>query len=91
VEVFGPKKDEVTWECRRLHNEQLYDLYCSQYIIRVIKSRRMYWTRHVARMGESRGAYRFRSENQSGKDHLENQSANGRIILKWIIGGRGMD
>jgi hypothetical protein len=84
MELFGPKKDEVTWECRRLHNEEHYGLYCSTYtrIILMIKSRKMYWTRHVARVGESRGPYRFWSENLSGKDHLENQSADGRIILK---------
>ena len=53
MELIGPKKDEVTWECRRLHNEELYDLKCSPYIIRMIKSR-IYRTRHVARMEESR-------------------------------------
>ena len=56
--IFGPKRDEVTGKCRKLHNEELYDLYSSPYIIRVIKSRRMRWARHVARMGEMRGIYR---------------------------------
>jgi hypothetical protein len=50
--IFGPKRDEVTGECRRLHNEELNDLYSSPNIIPVIKSRRMRWARHVARMGE---------------------------------------
>ena len=49
--VFGPKRDEVTGEWRRLHNEELSDLYCSPNIVRVIKSRRMRWAGHVARIG----------------------------------------
>ena len=56
--IFGPRRDEVTGECRRLHNEELSDLYCSPNIVRVIKSRRMRWAGHVARMGEERGVYR---------------------------------
>jgi hypothetical protein len=56
--IFGPKRDEVTGEWRRLHNEELYALYSSPTIIRVIKSRRLKWVGHVARMGERRGAYR---------------------------------
>jgi hypothetical protein len=56
--IFGPKRDEVTGEWRRLHNKELYALYSSPNIIRVIKSRRLKWAGHVARMGEMRGAYR---------------------------------
>jgi hypothetical protein len=56
--IFGPKRDEVTGEWRRLHNKELYALYSSSNIIRVIKLRRMRWAGHVARMGERRGAYR---------------------------------
>ena len=56
--VFGPKRDEVTGEWRKLHNEELNDLYASPTIIRVIKSRRIRWAEHVARMGEKRGVYR---------------------------------
>ena len=56
--IFGPRKDEVTGKWRRLHNEQLNDLYCSPNIVRMIKSRRMRWAGHVARMGDERGAYR---------------------------------
>ena len=50
--IFGPKRDGVTGEWRKLHNEELNDLYCSPNIVRVIKSRRMRWAEHVARMGE---------------------------------------
>jgi hypothetical protein len=49
--IFGPKRDEVTGEWRKLHNEELHDLYSSPSIIRIIKSRRMRWAGHVARMG----------------------------------------
>jgi len=53
--IFEPKRDEVTGEWRRLHNKKLNDLYSSPNIVRVIKSRRMRWVAHVARMGEERG------------------------------------
>jgi hypothetical protein len=57
--IFGPKRDEVTGEWRKLHNEELRDLYSSPSIIRIIKSRRMRWAGHVARMGDKRNAYRL--------------------------------
>jgi hypothetical protein len=53
--IFGPRRDEVTGEWRRLHDEELNDLYCSPNIVRVIKSRRTRWAGHVARMSEERG------------------------------------
>ena len=56
--LVGSKRDEVTGEWRRLHNEELNDLYCSPIIVRVIKSRRMRCAGHVARMGERKGVYR---------------------------------
>jgi len=56
--IFGPKGDEVTGEWRKLRNEELKNLYSSPNIVRVIKSRRMRWAGHVARMGEGRGGYR---------------------------------
>jgi len=55
--IFGPKRDEVRGEWRKLHNEELNDLYSSHTIVRVIKSRRMRLAGHVARMGEGRGVY----------------------------------
>ena len=56
--IFGPRRDEVTGEWRRLHNEELNDLYSSPNSVRVIKSRRMRWAGHVARMVEERGVFR---------------------------------
>jgi len=56
--IFGPRRDELTGEWRRLHNGELSDLYCSPNIVRVIKLRRMRWAGHVARIGEERWVYR---------------------------------
>jgi hypothetical protein len=67
--IFGPKRDEVTGEWRTLHNEELRDLYSSPSIIRIIKSRRMRWAGHVARMGEKRNAHRLLWESQREGDH----------------------
>jgi len=53
--IFGPRREELTGELKRLHNEELNDLYSSSNIVRVIKSRRMRWAGHVARVGEERG------------------------------------
>jgi len=55
--IFGPKRDEVTGEWIKLHNEELNDLYFSPIVLRMIKSRRMKWSGHVARMGAKRGVY----------------------------------
>ena len=68
--IFGPSRDEVTGEWRRLHNEELHDLYCSPNIVRVIKSRRMRWAGHVAHMGEERGVYRVLVGKPEGKRPL---------------------
>jgi hypothetical protein len=59
LKIFGPKRDEVMGEWRKLHNKELHDLYSSPSIIRIIKSRRMRWAGHVARIGEKRNAYRL--------------------------------
>jgi hypothetical protein len=70
--IFGPKRDEVTGEWRKLHNEELRDLlvYSSPSIITIIKSRRMRWTGHVARMGEKRGTrIDYWWERQWERDH----------------------
>jgi hypothetical protein len=65
--IFGPKRDEVTGEWRKLHNEELRDLYSSPSIIRIIKSRRMRWVGHVSRMREKRNAYRLLVGKARGK------------------------
>jgi hypothetical protein len=65
--VFGPKRDEVTGDWRKLHNEELNDLYSLPNIMRVVKSRRMRWAGHVARMGEERRVYRMLVGKPEGK------------------------
>jgi len=77
--IFGPKRDEVTADWRKLHvhNEELNDLYCSPNIVQVIKSKRMRWAGHVARMGDRRGVYRVLVGKPDGKRPL------GRPRRKW--------
>jgi len=76
--IFGPRRDEVIGEWRRLHSEELNDLYSSPNIVRVIKSRRMRWDGHVAHMGEERGVYRV----LVGK--LEGRRPLGRPRCRWV-------
>jgi hypothetical protein len=83
--IFGSKRDEATGEWRRLHNEELNDLYSSPNIIRVIKSRRMGWAGHVARIGESEVHTRFWWGDLREGDDLGDPGVDGRIILKWIF------
>jgi hypothetical protein len=71
--MFGPKRDEVTGECRKLHSGELHNLYSSPDIIRQIKSRRIRCAGHVARMGEGRNVYRFLVEKPEGKRPLVRQ------------------
>jgi hypothetical protein len=67
--IFGPKRDEVTGGWRKLHNQELRDLYSSPSIIRIIKSRRMRWAGHVARMREREMRIGYWSESQRKRDH----------------------
>ena len=76
--IFGSRRDEVTGEWMRLHNEELNNLYSSPNIVRVIKSRRMRWAGHVARMGEERGVYRI----LVGKP--ERRRPLGRPRRRWV-------
>ena len=71
--IFGPKRDRVTGKWRKLHNEELNDLYYSPNIVRVIKLRRMRWAGHVARMGERRGVHKVLDGKPEGKRPLGRQ------------------
>ena len=75
--IFGPKRDGVTGEWRKLRNEELNDLYSSPNIVRVIKSRRMRWAEHVARMDEGRGVHKVLVWKPEGKRPL------GRPRCRW--------
>ena len=76
--IFGPRRDEVTEEWRRLHSEELNGLYCSPNIVRVIKSRRMRRAGHVARMGEEREVYWVLVGKPEGRRSL------GRPRRRWV-------
>jgi hypothetical protein len=67
--IFGPKRDEVMGEWRKLLNEEIRDFYSSPSLIRIIKSRRMRWASHVARMGDKRNTYRLLVGKPEGKNH----------------------
>jgi hypothetical protein len=77
LRIFGPKRDEVTREWRKLHYEELHDLYYSPSIIRVIKARRMRWAGHIARMEKKRSAYRLLVGKPEGRRPL------GRPRCRW--------
>jgi hypothetical protein len=80
--IFGPKKDEVTGELRKLHGEELHNLYSSPDIIRQVKSRRMRWAGHVARMGEESKVYKVLVGKPEGRRPL------GRPRCRWEDGVR---
>jgi hypothetical protein len=83
--IFGPKRDGVPGGSRKLNNEELHNLYCSENNIRVIKSRRMRSAGHVARMGEMRNATQFLLGSLKGRYLSEDLGVDVRIILKWIL------
>ena len=92
--IFGPRRDEVTGEWRRMHNEELNDLYCSPNIVRVIKWKRMRWAGHVARMREERGCIGSWWGNRGEGDHWGDLGVDGWIILGrnemgWACGAYG--
>jgi hypothetical protein len=83
--IFGPERDEVTGGGRKLHNEELHNLYSSPSIIRMIKSRRMRGAGRVARMGRRGMIIGYWWEIQKERDHWEDQDVGGWTILKWIL------
>ena len=91
--VFGPKRDEGTGEWRKLHNEELNDLYYLPNIVRVVKSRRMRWTGHVAHMGEDRVVHRVLVGKPEGKRPLGRPRCrwedNIKMALQEVGRGRG--
>jgi hypothetical protein len=91
LRIFGSKREEMTGGWRKLHNEELYKLYSSPSIIRMIKSRTMRLAGHVARMGRRMHMHWW--EIQKGREHWEDQDVGGWTIIKWIleIGLDGMD
>jgi len=84
LRIFGPRRDEATGEWRRLHNEELNDLYSSPTIVWVIKSRRMRWAGHVARRGEERECTGSWWGNRREGNHWGDLGIDGWIILGWI-------
>ena len=83
--VFEPKRDEVTVEWRKLHKEELRDLYSLPNILRVVKSRRMRWAGHVARMGEGRGVHRVLVGKPEGKRPLGRPRRRWEDNIRWIF------
>jgi hypothetical protein len=79
--IFGPKRDEVTGEWRKLHNEELHNLYSSPDIIR-----RMRWAGHVARWERKEKCTRFWWESPKERDHSEDQGVGGKMGSEWILG-----
>jgi hypothetical protein len=93
--IFGPKRDEVTGEWRKLHSGELHNLYSSPDVITLIKLRRMGWAGHVARMGEGRNLYRVLVGKPEGKRPLgrpRRRWEDGiKCILRRLVGGGGVD
>jgi hypothetical protein len=83
--IFGPTRDEVTGEWRKLHNEELHNLYSSPDIIRQVKSRRMRWAGHVARMGEERKVYKILVENTEGERPLEGPRRRWKDVIRMNL------
>jgi hypothetical protein len=84
--IFGRKRVEVTGEWRKLHNGELHNLYSSADIVRQIKSRRMRWAGHVARMGEGGNVCGVLVGKPEGKDLLKDQGVDRRLRSKWTLG-----
>jgi hypothetical protein len=84
--VFGPKRNEVTGEWRKLHSEELHNLYSSPDITKQIKSRRMRWAKHVERMAEERKLYKGLVGKPEGRRPFGRPGVDGRMGSEWILG-----
>jgi hypothetical protein len=85
IRIFGPKRDEVTGEWRKLHNEELHNLYSSRDIIRQVKSRGMRWVGHVAGMGEERKVYKVLVGKPEGWRPFGRPSVGEKMRSEWIL------
>jgi hypothetical protein len=85
--IFGPKREEVMGQWRKLHSGELHNLYSSPDIIRQIKPRRMRWAGHVPGMGRGETCTGFWWESPKEKDHLKDQVVDGRMGSEWLLGG----
>jgi hypothetical protein len=83
--IFGPKREEVAGGWRRLHNDELHNLYVSPNVISVIQKRRMRWDEHVVSTGDEKCIQNF-GPKVKGRDHAEDLVVNGRILLGGILG-----
>jgi hypothetical protein len=88
--IFGPKRDERTGEWRKLHNEELHNLYSTPDIIRKVKSRRMRWARHVARMGEERKVYKVLVGKPEGERRLRSPRRRWEDGIRMDLGETGL-
>jgi hypothetical protein len=91
LRIFGLNRVEVTGEWRKLHYGELNDLCWSPNIVWVIKSRRMSWAWHVARVGEKKGVYSVLVGKPGEKDNLEDPGVDGGITLRWIFRNRDVE
>jgi hypothetical protein len=83
--IFGPERDEVTGEWRKLHSEELNDMYLLPSNIGVIKAKIMRWAVRLLRIGKKGGVFRVLAEKPEEREHLEDPGIDGRIILRWIF------
>ena len=83
--IYGPKRDEMTGEWKKQHNEELHGLYDSLDVVRIMKLHRLRWVGHVARMGEKRRLYSILVQNSEGKYHWEDRHIVRRTILEGIF------
>jgi hypothetical protein len=83
--IFRQMRDKIAGEWKELHNKEFHILYSSSNIIKQIKSRRVKWVRHVARMGEDRNVYKVFMRKPEGNNHLEDQGVDGRMLSEWIL------